>query len=359
VEELLKNNLGLQVLTDTGWSDFSGLLVRGKKQTLAITTINKKIVCTPDHKFFKPNFEFVAAQELKPRSKIISNLGIDTVVSVKLLNEIDVYDLFEVSKNHRFYANGLLAKNCEFLIFEETLINSMVLAELKGTDPLYKQGQLRWYKKPKAGNTYVIGLDPSLGTGGDNAAIQVLELPACVQVAEWQHNKTTIQRQVALLKEICQTVYDETHDETSIYYSVENNTLGEAALISIAEIGEENIKGAFLSEPPKLGQTRRYRKGYTTTNKSKLAVCAKFKSMLESKKMIISSGNLISELKNFVAQSNTFTAKVGETDDLVMSMLLTIRMVQTLQNFDATLDEKLRSNASDDFVEPMPFILLR
>lgn len=248
---------------------------------------------------------------------------------------------------------------CEFLVFEETLINSMVLAELKGIECLYKQGQIRWYKRPKAGNTYVIGLDPSLGTGGDNAAIQVLELPECVQVAEWQHNKTTIQRQVALLREICQTIYDETHDETSIYYSVENNTLGEAALISIAEIGEENIKGAFLSEPPKLGQSRRYRKGYTTTNKSKLAVCAKFKNMLESKKMTISSSNLISELKNFVAQGNTFAAKIGETDDLVMSMLLAIRMVQTLQNFDSSLDEKLRSNADEEYVEPMPFILLR
>jgi hypothetical protein len=33
-----------------------------------------------------------------------------------------------------------------------------------------------------------------------------------------------------------------------IYYSVENNTIGEAALISIAEYGEENIPGYFLSD---------------------------------------------------------------------------------------------------------------
>ena len=249
--------------------------------------------------------------------------------------------------------------NCRFLIFDETLINSMTLAELKGNEPLYKQGQTRWYKKPTAGHTYIVALDPSLGTGGDNAAVQVLELPECIQVAEWQHNKTIIQKQAQLIKEICQSIYDEIQDETSIYYSVENNTIGEAALISIAEIGEENIKGSFLSEPPKLGASRRYRKGFTTTNKSKLAACAKFKNMLESKKLTIYSSNLISELKNFVAHGTSFAAKVGETDDLVSSMLLAIRMVQTLQNFDATLDDRLRSELNDEYIEPLPFILLR
>jgi hypothetical protein len=248
---------------------------------------------------------------------------------------------------------------CEFLIFDETLINAITLAELGGVEPLYKQGQVRWYKKPEKGHVYVVALDPSLGTGGDPAAIQVLELPGCLQVGEWQHNKTIVQRQVSILKEICQSIYEITENEQDIYYSVENNTLGEAALVSISEIGEENIRGVFLSEPAKLGQVRRYRKGFTTTNKSKLAVCAKFKNMLESKKMVVSSNNLISELKTFVARGMGFAAKDGETDDLVSSMLLAIRMIQVLQNFDADLDEKLRSNTHDDFVEPMPFIMLR
>jgi len=248
---------------------------------------------------------------------------------------------------------------CEFLIFDETLINSITLAEMGGIEPIYRTGQVRWYKKPSRGHVYVVALDPSLGTGGDPAAIQVLELPDCHQVGEWQHNKTIVQRQAAIIKEICQAIYDEINDETSIYYSVENNTLGEAALISIAEIGEENIRGNFLSEPAKVGQTRRYRKGFTTTNKSKLAVCAKFKNMVETKKMMVSSNNLISELKNFVARGVGFAAKDGETDDLVTSMLLAVRMVTTLQSFDADLDEKLRGNVEDEYIEPMPFILLR
>jgi hypothetical protein len=246
---------------------------------------------------------------------------------------------------------------CEFLIFDETLISATTLIDLEGREPIERQGQIRWYKRPERGNTYVISLDPSLGTGGDPAAIQVLELPSCVQVAEWQHNKTPIPGQIAVLKEICGHVYESIGTETGIYYSVENNTIGEAALLTIAELGEENIKGIFISEPVKAGQGRRYRKGFTTTNKNKLAVCSKFKSMVESKKITINSKNLVSELKNFVAVGGGFAAKIGETDDLVTSMLLAIRMTQMLQSFDPDIDNRLK-DTFDEILAPMPFIMV-
>ena len=246
---------------------------------------------------------------------------------------------------------------CEFLIYDETLINSITLSELEGRDPIEFQGQVRWYQRPQKNRTYVIGLDPSLGTGGDPAAIQVFELPTMIQVAEWQHNRTPIQRQVTILKEICEYIHDTIGTQNDIYYSVENNTLGEAALIVIAEFGEENIKGTFLSQPIKPGQARLHRKGFTTTNKSKLAVCAKFKNLIENRKMTICSKNLISELKTFVASGAGFAAKIGETDDLVSATLLSLRIIQALQSYDADLDEKLRDN-TDDYIAPMPFIMI-
>jgi hypothetical protein len=246
---------------------------------------------------------------------------------------------------------------CEFLIYDETLINSITLSELQGRDPVELQGQVRWYQKPQRDKTYVIGLDPSLGTGGDPAAIQVFELPTMIQVAEWQHNKTPVQRQITILKEICEYIFETIGTQNDIYYSVENNTLGEAALVVIAEFGEENIKGTFLSQPVKSGQARIHRKGFTTTNKTKLAVCAKLKNLVENRKMIVCSKNLISELKTFVASGAGFAAKIGETDDLVTSTLLVLRQIQALQSYDAELDEKLRDNA-DDYIAPMPFIMI-
>lgn len=245
---------------------------------------------------------------------------------------------------------------CEFLIEEETLISSIVLAELGGIDPLTKQGQVRWYKKPQADKTYVVALDPSLGTGGDPAAIQVLELPTMHQVAEWKHNKTPIQQQIKILSEITKALVEVTNSSNNVYYSVENNTLGEAALIAISEVGEENIKGVFLSEPKRAGSSRMFRKGFTTTNKSKISACSKLKSLIENKKMVIASKSLISELKTFVAVGISFQAKIGETDDLVMSMLLAVRMATFLREFDPNLDEQLKDN-SDDLILPMPFII--
>jgi len=246
---------------------------------------------------------------------------------------------------------------CEFLIYDETLINSITLSELEGRDPVELQGQVRWFQKPQKNRTYAIGLDPSLGTGGDYAAIQVFELPTMIQVAEWQHNRTPIQRQITILKEICEYIYETVGTQNDIYYSVENNTLGEAALIVIAEFGEENIKGTFLSQPIKIGQARIHRKGFTTTNKTKLAVCAKLKNLIENRKMIICSKNLISELKTFVASGAGFAAKIGETDDLVSATLLSLRIIQSLQSYDADLDQKLR-DTTDDYIAPMPFIMI-
>jgi len=247
--------------------------------------------------------------------------------------------------------------NIEFISFDETLISAMTLLELKGIEPIEKHGQVRWFKKPTKGHMYCVALDPSLGTGGDNAAIQVFELPHMIQVAEWKHNKTRIQEQINIMNRITTYIGGITQNPADVYYSVENNTLGEAALVSIQEIGEENITGVFLTESKKRGNSRAFRRGFNTTNSSKLAACAKFKGLLESKRLKVNSAPLVSELKVFVAAGAGYEAKMGQTDDLVMATLLAVRMAQTMQTYDPTLDATLRDKLDAD-IQPMPFILL-
>ena len=246
--------------------------------------------------------------------------------------------------------------DCEFIIFDETLINPIKLTELAGIDPLQKQGQIRWYKRPEKDCVYIVALDPSLGTGGDPSAIQVLELPSLCQIAEWQHNKTTVQEQVRLLASITETLAEASGSPNNVYYSLENNTLGEAALVALAEYGEEKISGIFLSEPAKAVSGRRFRKGFNTTHKSKLAACSKFKNLVETGKLKIASKSLISELKVFVASGGSFKAKIGETDDLVMSMLLAVRIATFLREFDPALDQQLKDSTETE-VMPLPFIM--
>jgi hypothetical protein len=175
-------------------------------------------------------------------------------------------------------------------------------------------------------------------------------------VAEWRHNKTDVPTQNRIMVDIIKELHAVTRDDKSIYYSVENNTLGEAALISIAEYGEENIPGYFLSDNSVTGSSgRRFRKGFNTTHKSKITACNKFKILVESGRMKIRSRPLVSELKNFVASGTSYAAKPGETDDLVMASLLAVRMLMMLQTYHAELDTHLKDHG-DSIVEPFPFI---
>jgi len=237
--------------------------------------------------------------------------------------------------------------NCQFIIADETLINPNTLIMLEGIEPINRMGQIRWYKQPTKGNIYVVGLDPSLGTGGDPAAIEIFEADTTTQIGEWKHNKTDIPSQIKLLAEINKYIVERTNEPNNLYYSLENNSIGEAAIISLNEYGEANIPGIFISEPGKK------RKGFNTTNKSKLAACAKFKTLLESKKLTIYSRSLISELKTFVASGGSYAAKIGDTDDLIMATLLIIRIFKLLSDYHVDLESQMRDHA--EVKMPLPF----
>ena len=248
--------------------------------------------------------------------------------------------------------------DCEFLTFDETLISSIHLAEMEGKTPKLNMGQTRWYKTPSSKYTYCVSLDPSMGTGGDYAAIQVIELPTYEQVAEWQHNTTAIPGQIRILSDICKYIVDKTKNPTGIYWSVENNGIGEAALIVIDDFGEENIPGLFISEPQRKGHVRKFRKGFNTTHGTKVTACSRLKTMIETNKLKVKSKPLVSELKNFVATGSSYKAKLGHTDDLISAMLLSIRMIEVLKDWDPRVYNSFTSIEQDeDYEAPMPIFI--
>lgn len=250
--------------------------------------------------------------------------------------------------------------DCDFISGDETLINSIVLSELVGIDPIFKMGQTRWYKKPSASNMYVIALDPAMGTGADNAAIQVYELPSYEQIAEWQHNSTNIPGQVRILRNICEYIASETGTTSNIYWSVENNGLGEAALIVIQDLGEENIPGLFVSEPIRKGHIRKFRRGFNTTFSAKISACSRLKTLVENTQLKIKSKSLISELKNFVATGSSYNAKRGTTDDLISASLLAIRMMAVLKDWDPRVYDTFKQiENEEDYEPPMPIFISR
>lgn len=255
---------------------------------------------------------------------------------------------------------------CEFVIHDNTLINQLKVSRMSGVDPAYITDQVRWYSRPEPNKVYLIGLDPSLGTGNDNAAIEVYQLPEMKQVAEWKSAKTPIKEQVTLLLNLLRTIRNELlkHPfqvgEPELYWTIENNTIGEAALVVIEQTGEEYFPGVFVHEPKALGSIRRSRKGLNTTTKTKMSACARLKSLIESDKMTIYSKPLVKELKGYVSSGTGFSARSGEHDDLVSATLLCVRLLDIIADWDPELTEKLRENIDigEGEVEPMPVSII-
>jgi hypothetical protein len=170
--------------------------------------------------------------------------------------------------------------------------------------------------------------------------------------------KRQVQEQVRILRDVCKFIDQECGGTPNLYFSVENNTMGEAALVAISEMGEETIPGMFLSEPVKRGHVRRFRKGFNTTNTSKINACAKLKQMVENGQIKINSRSLISELKTFIARGVTFEAKETQHDDLVSAFLLAIRMMMMLGDWDPAVYAKMTEDRELDEMDlPMPIYI--
>lgn len=361
MKDLQKNIKNYQVKTPNGFKDFSGVSFMGIKKVWRIeTAAGIFLECTHDHKLFVNNDCRVPLCDLVIGDTILTTNGNDPITLIKDTGKTEpVYDLVEVQDGQRYYTNNILSSNCKFIIFDETLINATKLSQLEGMHPIEKSGQVRWYGKPRSDLTYVVSLDPSMGTGGDNAAIQVFELPTLNQIAEWQHNKSPIEQQLRVLKQISEEISK--YGDPEIYWSVENNTLGEATLVVIRDTGEEHFPGTMLHDTSRTIGSKNKRKGFLTTNKTKLEACAKLKSLVESGKLGIRSKNLIGELKSFVSKGNSFEAKTGDKDDLVMATLLFVRMAIQITTWDDTAHASLNSSINedgdyddDDYAAPMP-----
>lgn len=253
----------------------------------------------------------------------------------------------------------------QFISEEETLVNPIKLAQIETKEPIEKsKGEIRWFKRLSKDYIYIIGYDPSLGTGGDYAGIEIYEFPTMEQVGEWMHNRSDVPEQLNVLRRILDMFRDAGFDEDNVRWTLENNTVGEAPLVLIDEYGEDNFFGYFMVEPfnpLKKGQRKRFRKGYNTNKDSKYTGCMRLKSWIENDRMKINSKPLQEQLQHFVRRGNTYAASTGDHDDLVMSTLLVVRMAMEIMKEEDEFMEKLGYSGGDgddeegdDYIPPLP-----
>ena len=255
---------------------------------------------------------------------------------------------------------------CEFVSDADTLINPLVFSRMRGIDPMFYIGAARWYHEPEPNHAYIVALDPSLGMHADYGAIEVFQLPEMIQVAEWQSNCLAPRLQTAALREILLSLdytlrdHPDQASDPEIFFTFENNTIGEAVLQIVEETGEDRFPGMLVTERRRKGmggQQARVRRGMNTTNKRKLSACARLKSLIESDRLHVRSKNLVTELKNFVAIGTSYKAKSGEHDDLISATMLAIRAMDVVFSWGVEAGS-LREIISDDeisYMEPMPY----
>jgi len=362
-------NTKYKILTDTGYQDFSGIAYMGDKKIFRVEFGNKTYLeCTDDHKIFNKNFEKIEVQNLKVGDWVLCKFNKKTKVkSIKFTGKTSpVYDLINVEGHHRYFTNNVLSSNCEFLSDEETLIDSMCLARLTNhaKEPSYYIGTTRYYAELKANAGYLVTLDPCTGTGGDFAAIQVFQIPDMIQIAEWSHNKTNTRNQIRMLIQILSYIDETLKDmedqmgDPEIYWTVENNGVGQAAIQVIEQTGEDRFPGIFVSDRRRSSSSR-ISKGMFTS-RTKAVECARLKSLVESNRMTINSKNLVRQLKYFVATENSFKAKPPEHDDLVSATLLIVKLLDVVIKWEDRNTDRLREHIEDTEimqVDPMPVVV--
>lgn len=244
---------------------------------------------------------------------------------------------------------------CQIVGFDNTLIDGKkikVLAEsVRYQSPIEVTENVKWYRPFEKDKKYIIALDPSTGVGGDFAAIEILSYPGLEQVGEWMSNKLPMEEQTYLLKRILSYINDSMRnlgvDEPEIYWTYENN-IGDTIKTIISDIGLDVFSGELVSEPKHpIGKY-----GLLTNHKNKMDASLKLKNYIERDKLKLHSKELVKQLSYFVRNESGFAAKSSEHDDAVLALLLCVRIIERLKQWDDDiLDDVL--DDEDDYAMPL------
>jgi hypothetical protein len=224
----------------------------------------------------------------------------------------------------------------EFLSSDALLIDSLFLinlkAEIKKCKPKFIVNDVVFWEDIKPHVTYLLGVDPSTGSGKDFSVISIFEFPSMVQVGEYRNNTMN---SPAMYKTLKNTINFIQSKHGNVYFSIENNGVGEG-IIALYEADENPPENAdFISEE---GKSRR---GMTTTSRSKMKACLNLKNMLENGKLKIKSGLLLLELGTYARMAGSYAAQTGSTDDCIASVLIVIRMLEELATYEQAAFDSL------------------
>ncbi len=179
------------------------------------------------------------------------------------------------------------------------------MSELEGAAHERRNGALRVWLTPRAGNQYLVAVDTAGGSAdGDYAAAQVLDVATGLQCAELQERLRP-----AELARVCAELGRE---YGSALLVVERNNHGSAVLAFLQT--EQRYERVYLQN----GEA-----GWLTSMASKPEMVARLATLLSASPERFFSKRLLGECRNFVMDERGRAGAVaGGHDDLVMAMAI-------------------------------------
>jgi hypothetical protein len=173
-------------------------------------------------------------------------------------------------------------------------------------------GGLLIWREPIEGREYIMGVDAAEGVGevGDNSCFQIIDVASCEQVAEFYSNECPNH----IFAQICASVANMYNQALLI---VENEKCGMTVLSKLEhDINYENL---YYTDGTKAG--------IKTTKSSKPMFLDALRTRLLTKSMAMRSRRIVHELKHFLYDEKTKTAKPASKiyhDDGIMAMCLAL-----------------------------------
>lgn len=245
----------------------------------------------------------------------------------------------------------------DFLGSSNTLLSSITLKSLVPVPPIKSnEDGMDVYEDPYPDHVYYMTVDTSRGRGIDYSAFVVFDITEYPykMVAKYRNNEVSTMLYPNIIYRVAQA-----YNECDVLVET-NDAGGQVADILHYDLEYPNV--AIISYKPKMDETLRVNRtilGVRTTKSVKRIGCANVKTLIETKKLLVSDIDTIAEFSTFIVKGTTatFEADIGHHDDLVMCHVLfawftTQSQFKELTNSDirARLQEERQKQMEEDLL---------
>jgi hypothetical protein len=274
---------------------------------------------------YTANDGIILAKDIKKTDEIITDTKEGTFVVSKRTREtpIELFDIINAGAEHRYFANGILNGNCNFLGSQSTLISPECLGAMTHDDPIETTENFRMYARPMPGRKYFITVDVAEGIEEDASAFVVTDITEMPYTMVGAYTNDSI---APMLFPTPIVKIAELYNEA--YILVELNARG----AQVADIIHNNLEYSNLLMTAMRGRhglilgqgfSNKCKLGLSINPGTKKLGCSNLKTLLEQNHYVVTDFLTISQLTTYVTnKTGSAAADHGSHDDLVACLVV-------------------------------------